>query len=792
MPDYLAEGFDPNSLKMAQLRSLLFQHDVHPSSTARKADLVAEFNRHIAPLAPELRSRNNTVVASSSGIIDLRAQRTDDSSADDSPAKAPRRGLPSLAARTSTAASRNEPETSAAQPAQVAEAPVKRPRGRPRKSAPATVAASRQSPTKEVSFDVQEQSGSKRSEDRSGRDESGFSDYNPFQSGSEASPEVGPAAKAAAAARRARRKTMGEPSSRLAMRSDDDEDDEDKDKDEDRDRAPIRKASSKKAAVPRSSTVPALKNYMDPSVIAATPPRIIGDALKRGRELFSPSRSLGPEDENQDAAFAVGNGKVKHEDESKWGSESSRRTSKRYAYEDLTTSQKSSQLLWVILVGVVAFWALWYTRESRTIGYCDTGSTTNSLLIQRELEAQAAAAASRAALAEGQQHDDDDDESALAGQIVPDFLRPTCTPCPDNAVCKDTRLLGCISPDYVVEHAWLDNVPLSGLLLPLGWVRPSCVPDTAKLVLAADLASSINIRLAKWKGEVVCGKQGPHASVAALVKKGSRPELRYALPEPLVRQVMFDSRDRGRVSEELFEQLWDLAMEDVVDSDGNVIRIASNSSDPALAMAEPLLAARAPILSIGCRSRLAVRALIERTWIYAALLASALIAGSVLSRRRKAMRDEKRKVTELVQVALERLQEQDHLHSVDPVSHPESAMPTSHLRDHVLRSEHSRSARQRLWKKVANIVEENSNVRTNEVKWRGEYQRVWEWVGVAGVGVGAGTSQAGTPAQKRLYPSQDKRSRRSLAVAASMDDGDVDDELKQLAYEVDDSPLKAR
>lgn len=57
----------------------------------------------------------------------------------------------------------------------------------------------------------------------------------------------------------------------------------------------------------------------------------------------------------------------------------------------------------------------------------------------------------------------------------------------------------------------------------------------------------------------------------------------------------------------------------------------------------------------------------------------------------------------------------------------------------MLRSEHSPAARQRLWEKVARVVEGNANVRTRQARSRGEWLRVWEWVGVS----------AGTPGISR-------------------------------------------
>lgn len=55
------------------------------------------------------------------------------------------------------------------------------------------------------------------------------------------------------------------------------------------------------------------------------------------------------------------------------------------------------------------------------------------------------------------------------------------------------------------------------------------------------------------------------------------------------------------------------------------------------------------------------------------------------------------------------------------------------LRDDVLRTTHSLAARERIWKYVRAVVEQNSNVRTGQREGRnGEVGRAWEWIGPVG------------------------------------------------------------
>ncbi|KAJ9102279.1 hypothetical protein QFC19_004827 [Naganishia cerealis] len=71
-PDvYLAPNFEPSSLKVAQLRGVLFAHQVHVPSTAKKADLVSLFEDNVRPRAQKLLSDASSVKPSSQGITEI-------------------------------------------------------------------------------------------------------------------------------------------------------------------------------------------------------------------------------------------------------------------------------------------------------------------------------------------------------------------------------------------------------------------------------------------------------------------------------------------------------------------------------------------------------------------------------------------------------------------------------------------------------------------------------------------------------------------------------------------------
>jgi len=70
-PAYLQPDFDPNSLKVPELRNLLLEYDVDYPSAAKKGVLVDLFNEHIAPRAQRITEQRSRVRASSRGIISV-------------------------------------------------------------------------------------------------------------------------------------------------------------------------------------------------------------------------------------------------------------------------------------------------------------------------------------------------------------------------------------------------------------------------------------------------------------------------------------------------------------------------------------------------------------------------------------------------------------------------------------------------------------------------------------------------------------------------------------------------
>lgn len=113
-------------------------------------------------------------------------------------------------------------------------------------------------------------------------------------------------------------------------------------------------------------------------------------------------------------------------------------------------------------------------------------------------------------------------------------------------------------------------------------------------------------------------------------------------------------------------------------------------------------------------------------------LASAAILAVIawLRHTLKQRQREKYRAEELVQVTLKRLQDQEHLHYVDPATTPNPFIPPAQLRDLVLPTSASTASKTRLWNRVVELVERNANVAVREREVQGEVWKTWEWRGV--------------------------------------------------------------
>ncbi|WFD17981.1 hypothetical protein MCAP1_000192 [Malassezia caprae] len=338
-------------------------------------------------------------------------------------------------------------------------------------------------------------------------------------------------------------------------------------------------------------------------------------------------------------------------------------------------------LRWLIwAAALVWFWYCWQTRQA---GYCTSG--TVPLHAPRR----------------------------TPSDVWTAMVSPDCVPCPEHGVCAGGRLTGCTSTDYVVSEPWQARVPVVAQALPLSLRKAQCVPDTFKLVLASELADALVGYLAHWHGQVRCQR------ATAYPVTPSHALGAYAVPEVSVKETLF-SRITESIDAPTYEAIWALALEG----------LQTHAPDEMLILTHGRtrwLVATHASMPVSCRLRLLVRDWAWRNRLRGALLLCGLVAVFVAYKRIQQRRRRLQQTAVYAREVFQRLQAQAA--QAEREGTPRE-LPVLHLRDTVLEFESRPHVRQRLWAPVIRVVQQNANVRSRQAQWHGEWQHVWEWMGM--------------------------------------------------------------
>ncbi|WWC67546.1 uncharacterized protein I206_101455 [Kwoniella pini CBS 10737] len=785
---YLAEGFDPNTLRVPQLRSILLEHGHGITSTAKKAELVEAFERYVLPQASALRTKAGKVKPSGKGIITV-SENGDEAPA--VPAKRPR----ARSRKTTT----QEPEVEIVVTEEIVEIepPAKKPRasrarksvsiepekkatkGRARKSA-ADVAGKIEEVDAGVEAEVEDEDTPAPSSTRGTRgraslapstpslitpasdrrrsaigssssattelrtpsvgpeivkpprsarksepvkpldhlaeesekeespkkpikpktprksavaEESGFSDFNPFQSGSEA---------AADAERRRRRKSS------LGLEGM---------------RKPTQPRFSEPAPSASTPTTPGLRRVGPSREHLRTPPSDVKAAMKReldaaveyNQAVEEKLNQITTRDSEEPPRVTVESHVVPVETNSLV-----RRVESQIAQVPAPRTTIPLSVLFLLLLSLLAN----LKNQSSSLGYCDSASNTNDVILYR----QSAYENAQACIARKASLELDDHEAAKAVQcdvsdlpLVPFLPRPTgCTPCPPHAECTDGHIVSCI-PEYILSPhplgflgSVVDGLPGIG---PRAF-PPSCKPDTAKKRMIGGLAKEMEKELSKGRGLLVCNGLGKDDG-----KKGEGE--RYGVEENALRERFLARRD-PKFSKEQFDEIFESALKDLVEHDDVIESIDIHGKS--------WYASSRTDLTLGCRAKLEAKDLLDRWKSQIGGTAAVITIIMALQSEVKKRRAEKYRAEELAQVALKRLQDQEQSHYVDPSLTPNPFIPPDQLRDLVMPPKGSTASRSRLWAKVQDLVEHNANIAVREREVKGELWKTWEWTGTGAVG----------------------------------------------------------
>ena len=444
--DYLQNGFDPSSLTVPRLRSLLVKHNVRFPATAKKSQLIEIFNQDVVPLSKKYLAALARARRSSKGIVDADSQSTASLDFADEdlmppPPSSTRSRSPRKTARSRSARESEDPEPTT--PATVRESPRKR------QSRSVSVQAPVTSDT-DTGADTEGSKSTRRSRRTTPAvkleptDEDGFfkrtpetaevfSTDNPFQSGS--SP---PAVKTPSNRRRTAGFEVETPKAAPSARR--------------RTDGPTYREEPTFQSISQSLEIPL------PRRRTKSPETTVEEA----GEEFTPEEQLAlAQEEQANPAVAVARRKA----------EPARRRS------SLATP------IWVLLITLLSAYAAWYRQEKIAVGYCGVGRPAQSI-IPANLELPEWA------------------DQIVSNIEVPDWavplVEPQCEPCPPHAYCYEDFVVRC-EPDFVLKPH-----PLSlGGLVPL---PPSCEPDGEKVRKVQAVADKAVEELREVRAKYECGE----------------------------------------------------------------------------------------------------------------------------------------------------------------------------------------------------------------------------------------------------------------------------------------------
>ncbi|KAI1356868.1 Man1-Src1p-C-terminal domain-containing protein [Xylaria sp. FL0043] len=662
--DYLQPGFDPKSLTIPRLRSILVAHNVPYASSAKKAQLVEIFNEQIVPQSRKILSARARAKRSSKGIVDAESVSSASNPFDghEDLAPPPPRPVSTRRSRSPRKASARikseEPDLEPPMPPPAPSSPSKRASRFPGRQASAVDAA----PTLDSSVVVEktrpDATPKLKTEESDGlfrRTSDVFTSDNPFQSGSSpAAPEQTPSNRRRTASHNVSRST----SKGARRRTDDHKRPDDYNFPDDDVPTPY---GDLEPPAPRYT---ARRKTPEPRYETPEPPTV------EAGEEFTPQEQLelaAEEAVNGETAVVRG--------------DYSRRSSK---------SSKKTPIL-MFLITMLAVYAGWYRQEKIAVGYCGAGQTVSSIPSEIEVPEWA--------------------QSVLPAEIpVPQFiidkLEPECEPCPAHAYCYGDFSVQC-EQDYILKpHPFA-----LGGAIPL---PPTCEPDGEKVrrvqAVADKAIEELRERAAKYECREPINEEG------AMVDTPAMEELE-------LKQIINNKKSR-KMSNQEFEDLWGSAIGEIKQREEVKVEVKETSDSGAVpnTFLSSTSLARIPL---ACAIRRSIRLGLARHRFQISVVIAFIVSAFYGWARFKSHQAAAAKVPAIVDDVLERLaQQKERGHQDDPW------LFLPNLRDDVLRSTHSLRERERIWKRVIAVVEQNSNVRTGQREGQnGEVGRAWEWIG---------------------------------------------------------------
>ncbi|KAK3337410.1 Man1-Src1p-C-terminal domain-containing protein [Cercophora scortea] len=720
--DYLQTGFDPKSLTVPRLRSILVTHDIQYPSTAKKPQLIELFNDQVVPLSKKYLAARARAKRTSQGIFDADSQSTTSTDFEHDLKPPPR----------TTTRSRSPRKTTKVKSEYEEPAPI---RESPRKRVSRSVSAQPQHATDDESAHEVESAKTPRRRHatpaavkleapeepaffrRTPETEAVFSNDNPFQSGSSpASATKTPTNRKTFAADAFSTDNPFQSASKTPA-----------DRRKTTGLDPV-KVKSTPATSRRRTDVHAFDSR-EPTVVSKSFEMPISSLNRPTTPKFAPSNIEAGEEFTPDEQLAL----MQEEQANPQLAAARRKQSRSSRGSSVTTP------LWVLVITLLGAYAAWYRQEKIAVGYCGLGRDSSQLIPSHiQIPEWAQEYASKLGIY----------EIKTPEWIVP-FVEPECETCPSHAYCYEDFTVRC-EEDFILKPH-----PLSlGGLVPL---PPTCEPDGEKVRRVQAIADRAVEELRDRRAAYECGEP---------TEPEGLPLDTPAIGEQELKETLSKKRSK-RLGADEFDQLWAAAIGEVKDRDEVLVEVVEEQTGgtpgfPTTRLSSSSLAR----LSYTCAAQRAIRLGLARHRLSIGGVIFSLLLLVYGRRQFIANRAMNAKVPGLVDEVLSRLATQKEL-AFDE-ENDDAFLFLPNLRDDLLRSMHRFRERERLWLRVKALVEQNSNVRTGIREGKnGEIGRAWEWIGPARPGIeGSARRRRSDRASARVSFGPDVKEEKELEAAA--------------------------
>lgn len=333
----------------------------------------------------------------------------------------------------------------------------------------------------------------------------------------------------------------------------------------------------------------------------------------------------------------------------------------------------------------------------------------------------------------------------------------TCIPCPNNAICSPKNVIGCESSDYKLSKHYLSYILPFKPPFPFG--QPSCVLDNTRIILeqkkqekVLNLISKLDVIVRKWIGDVICGdvKSIDNFDWAFSKETSSSEKVILGMPLSLAKKKL---NDLVKMDSGIFEEYWQMLIKKLnLSSDEDIGSIPLNTIVDEHSHTRRLLKTiNRPIISTACNVRMEFWKILDRHAQFLIILGISILAIYFAVVSYSQHLHESEIIGNLVASCLDAVHSETENFHRDSTRHPLNGLPAIQLRDHFLplhkimsssgltstsvdtenrRIYHlPKNDRDRIWKKVAQQVLKNSNVRESSLNVKGEVQIVWMWIG---------------------------------------------------------------